>query len=99
MLYAIIGREAEGGSALRPAHREAHLAHVKPLLDQGRLIIAGPRPNIDAAEPGSAGYAGSLIIAEFDDLEAARAWADADPYLAGGVFESAEVHPFLQVLP
>lgn len=99
MLYAILGHEAEGGSALRPSHREAHLKHVRPLLDQGRLVLAGPRPAIDAEEPGAAGYLGSLIVAEFESLAVATEWANADPYLAGGVFESVEVFPFKQVLP
>ena len=99
MLYAILGREAEHGSALRPQHREAHIAHLKILLNQGRLVLAGPRPSIDAEEPGPAGFSGSLIVAEFDDLAAARAWADADPYMIGGVFETADVYPFVQVFP
>ena len=99
MLYMILGHEADEGSARRPAHRGAHLAHVKPLLDQGRLVLAGPRPRIDAEEPGAAGYRGSLIVAEFDDLAAARKWAQADPYLAGGVFERVEVEPFVRSLP
>lgn len=99
MLYMILGHEADGGSGLRPSHREAHLKHVRPLLDQGRLILAGPRPAIDAEDPGEAGYLGSLIVAEFDSLADAQAWADADPYLAGGVFKNVEVCAFKQVLP
>lgn len=99
MLYMILGHEAEGGSRLRAGHREAHLARLRALRDEGRLVIAGPRPAIDAEDPGSAGYLGSLVIAEFDDLESARAWAEADPYLTGGVFSRVEVTPFVRSLP
>ncbi len=99
MLYMILGHEAADGSRRRPQYREAHLAHVRPLLAEGRLVIAGPRPRVDAEEPGEAGYRGSLIIAEFEDLAAAEAWAAADPYLTGGVFERVEVCPFVQSLP
>ena len=99
MLYVILGHEAPGGSALRPSHREAHLKHVRPLLEAGRLVLAGPRPAVDADDPGAAGYLGSLIVAEFESLDAATAWANEDPYLAGGVFERVEVFPFKQVLP
>lgn len=99
MLYMILGHEAEDGSSRRPTHRESHLAHVQPLLDQGRLVVAGPRPAIDAEEPGTAGYRGSVIIAEFDDLAAARSWAEADPYLVGGVFGRVDVEPFVRSLP
>lgn len=81
--------------ALRPAHRERLVA----LRDAGRLLVAGPIPAIEAEDPGPAGFSGSLVIAEFPSLAEARAWADADPYVAGGVYARVEVAPFLRVLP
>lgn len=99
MLYMILGREAEGGLERRSASREAHLARLHALADEGRLLLAGPLPTIDAEDPGPAGFAGSLVVAEFDDLQAARDWAESDPYLHAGAWTGAEVHPFKAVLP
>jgi len=79
--------------------RPDHLARVTQLKDEGRLILAGPHPAIDSEDPGPAGFTGSLVVAEFDSLEAAQAWADADPYNAAGVYESVTVKPFRKVLP
>jgi len=84
---------------LRAKTRAAHLKYVQRLVDQGRLVLAGPHPAIDCPEPGPAGFSGSLIIAEFESLEEARAWADSDPYLSAGVFAEVDVKPFVQVLP
>ncbi len=99
MWYAIISQDAEGTLALRMANRPAHLARVQELLDQGRLLLAGPHPAVDTEDPGEAGFTGSLIVAEFDSLEAAQAWADADPYVINGVHKSLKVKPFKKVLP
>ncbi|MCK7595210.1 YciI family protein [Pseudomarimonas salicorniae] len=99
MWYLILGRDAPGSLEHRLRERPAHLARLKALVDQGRLLVAGPLPTIDAEDPGPAGFAGSAIIAEFDSLETARAWADADPYLAAGVYTGVEVMPFRRVLP
>jgi uncharacterized protein YciI len=99
MLYAIIGRDAPGALAKRRVVRPAHLERVHSLVQAGRLLVAGPLPAIDAPDPGPAGFAGSLIVAEFESLEAARAWIDADPYVTDGVFASVEVHPFVKVAP
>lgn len=99
MWYAIEGRDGADGSGKRGAARDAHLARLHALRDEGRLLVAGPCPAIDADDPGPAGFSGSIVIARFESLEAARAWADADPYVAGGVYESVEVRPFRKVLP
>ena len=99
MLYMILGRDVPDSQQLRRATRPAHLARVQALQDEGRLFCAGPLPAIDSADPGPAGFLGSLIVAEFADLEAARTWADADPYRAAGVYASVEVLPYLKVLP
>jgi uncharacterized protein YciI len=99
MLYAIMGRDAPDSLALRAAARPAHLARLLELKDAGRLVLAGPHPVADTPEPGPAGMAGSLIIAEFASLAAARDWANSDPYVTQGIFASVEVRPFLQVLP
>jgi len=99
MLYMIVGRDAEDGLSRRGVAREAHLARINALLDEGRLVLAGPLPKIDAADPGPAGFAGSLIVAEFASLAVARDWAAADPYLNCGAWVDTEVHPFKQVLP
>jgi uncharacterized protein YciI len=98
-LYALIARDGEDSLRRRLAVREAHLARVRELLDEGRLVVAGPFPAVDADEPSAAGFAGSLIVAEFDTLEQAREWFGQDPYVTGGVFVSYEVRPFIQVLP
>lgn len=99
MWYAIVGLDNEHSLASRQSARPAHVARLKQLLEEGRLLLAGPFPAIDAEDPGPAGFEGSLIIAEFQDLEAARAWADADPYLAAGVYREVSVRPFRQTLP
>jgi len=99
MLYAIRGRDFPGSLSKRTASRPAHLARLQTLRDEGRLVLAGPHPAEDSPEPGPSGMTGSLIVAEFASLEAARAWAEADPYVAAGVFADVEVLPFLKVLP
>lgn len=99
MLYVIIGRDVPDSLPLRRRVREAHLARIGELVAAGRVAIAGPCPAIDSGTPGDAGFTGSVIIAEFDSLEAARAWTAADPYVTEGVFASFEVRPFLKVLP
>ena len=99
MWYAIYSRDRENVLAARLDARPAHVARLQDLLQQGRLLLAGPRPAIDSADPGPAGFQGSLVVAEFDSLEQAQAWADADPYVAAGVYGSVEVSPFNQVLP
>lgn len=99
MLFAIYGRDAPQSLAPRRASRDAHLARVRQLQSEGRLVIAGPHPAIPTAEPGEAGYTGSLIIAEFAGLAEARSWAEEDPYLAAGAWQAVDVRPFLQVLP
>lgn len=99
MLYAIIGEDVTDSLPKRRAARPAHLARLQALQDEGRLLLAGPFPAIDAVDPGEAGFTGSLIVAEFDSLEAARAWAEADPYVAAGVYAETRVRPFKQVFP
>lgn len=99
MYYAIRGADAEGSQERRRAARPAHLARLKQLQDEGRLLLAGPFPAVDSNDPGPAGYTGSLVVAEFDSLAAARTWADADPYVAAGVYAGVEVRPFRKVLP
>lgn len=99
MWYAIEGYDAEGALPQRLAARPAHLARLTALKDEGRLLLAGPCPAIDAEDPGQAGFSGSIVIAEFDSLESARAWAQADPYVEAGVYARVEVRPFRKVLP
>jgi uncharacterized protein YciI len=99
MLYAILGEDRPGSLALRRAARPAHLKRLEDLRDTGRLVLAGPHPAIDAADPGDAGFSGSLVVAEFASLADAQAWADADPYATEGVFARVIVKPFRQVLP
>lgn len=99
MLYFINGRDTDDSLPARAASREQHVARIRALLEAGRLVLAGPMPAIDAEDPGPAGFTGSLIVAEFDSLDEARAWADADPYVGSGAWESVDVRPFLQVLP
>jgi uncharacterized protein YciI len=99
MLYALLGEDAPGSLAKRLAVRAAHLERLKALQDAGRLILAGPCPAIDSPDPGPAGYSGSLIVAEFDSLAEAEAWAAADPYVTEGVFVRNTVRPFRKVLP
>jgi hypothetical protein len=99
MYYAISGRDVADSLARRQTARPAHLERLELLKNQGRLLLAGPYPAIDAEDPGAAGYSGSLIVAEFDSLETARAWADSDPYVAAGVYAEVSVKPFRKVLP
>lgn len=99
MWYAIIGTDRENSLAARLESRPAHLARLQALAAQGRLKLAGPLPAIDAEDPGPAGFTGSLVVVEFPDLAAAREWAEADPYLAAGVYVRVEVRPFRPVLP
>lgn len=98
-LYALIGRDREDSLDARMRVRSEHLARVRELLAEGRLVLAGPFPRIDADEAGQAGFNGSLIVAEFDTLEDATGWIEQDPYVTSGVFSSYEVQPFMQVLP
>lgn len=97
MLYAIICEELPGALEKRLANRSTHVARLKQLQGEGRLILAGPHPLIDAEDPGPAGFAGSLIVAEFASREAAIAWASEDPYCTAGVFSSVNVKPFKRV--
>ncbi len=99
MWYAIISEDVENSLAKRRAVRADHLARLTALIDEGRLLIAGPHPAIDAPDPGPAGFSGSLVVAEFASLEDARAWADEDPYVAAGVYDKVTVKPYLKVLP
>lgn len=99
MLYAIVGQDVPNSIEMRLAARPAHLSRLNDLDAAGRLVLAGPFPSIDSPDPGPAGFSGSLIVAEFDSLNAAQAWADADPYIAAGVYASVSVRPFKQVFP
>ncbi|MDX1633398.1 MAG: YciI family protein [Marinobacter sp.] len=99
MYYAIISEDVENSLPLRQSARPAHLQRLEDLKGQGRLLVAGPHPAIDSENPGDAGFTGSLVVAEFDSLEAAKLWADADPYLAAGVYKTVTVKPFKVVLP
>ncbi|MED5238283.1 MAG: YciI family protein [Pseudomonadota bacterium] len=99
MLYAIISQDVADSLPLRKQARADHLARLESLRDQGRLVLAGPHPAIDSDDPGEAGFTGSLVVAEFDSLEAAQQWADADPYIAAGVYAGVVVKPFKKVLP
>lgn len=99
MWYAILSEDVPNSAELRAGARSAHLARVQILVDQGRLLVAGPHPAIDAVDPGTAGFTGSLIIADFPSREAAKQWADDDPYVAAGVYSRIVVKPFKVVLP
>lgn len=99
MYYAIISEDVSDSLAARQSARPAHLERLQELKRQGRLLLAGPHPAIDCSDPGEAGFTGSLVVAEFDSLAEARAWADADPYVAAGVYAAVTVKPFLKVLP
>ena len=99
MWYAILGTDVPDSLEKRGAARPAHLARLQQLQAEGRMLLAGPFPAIDAEDPGSAGFSGSLIVAEFASLAEAQAWADADPYVAAGVYASVSVKPFRKVLP
>lgn len=99
MLYAIVGQDVSNSLNLRLAARPAHVDRLQVLQQAGRLLLAGPFPAIDGNDPGSAGFSGSLIVAEFDTLAAAQAWADADPYVTAGVYADVSVKPFKKVFP
>ena len=99
MLYAIIATDVSDSLAQRRTTRPLHLARLEALRNEGRLVIAGPHPAIDSTDAGEAGFTGSLVVAEFDSLEDARTWADADPYVAAGVYANVQVKPFIKVLP
>ncbi len=99
MWYAIEGYDVDGSLPRRLAARAEHLARLVTLREQGRLLLAGPCPSIDAEDPGPAGFSGSIVIAEFESLEAAEAWAQDDAYVAQGVYARVQVRPFLKVLP
>ena len=99
MYYAIYAKDNENTLEARLSARPAHLERLNSLVDQGRLLVAGPFPAVDSEDPGPAGFTGSLIIAEFDSLEDAQVWADQDPYIAAGVYKEIEVKPYKKVLP
>ncbi len=99
MLYAIISQDVDQSLERRKSAREQHIERLLELKRGGRLILAGPHPAIDSEDPGPAGFTGSLVIAEFDSLEAAQSWAASDPYVGGGVYEWVIVKPFKKVLP
>jgi uncharacterized protein YciI len=99
MWYAIISEDVENSLDERLKARPAHVARLKALLADGRLLVAGPHPSIDAEDPGEAGYSGSLVVVDFPSLDEARAWADVDPYVAAGVYAKVIVKPFRKVLP
>ena len=97
MWYAIVSQDIENSLPLRKQARPAHLQRLQALQDQGRLLTAGPLPAIDSEDPGEAGFTGSVVIADFASLEAAKTWADADPYVDAGVYQSVSVKPFKKV--
>jgi uncharacterized protein YciI len=99
MLYTFVCQDVENSLDKRLGVRPAHVERLVKLQEQGRLVAAGPNPAIDSDDPGPAGFSGSIIIAEFDSLKAAQFWADADPYIEAGVYESVTVKPFKMVLP
>jgi len=99
MLYMIYAQDTPDSLPLRQQHRPAHLQRLTQLQSEGRLLLAGPLPAIDAVDPGEAGYSGSLIIAEFDSLQAATTWANDDPFVHAGVYGNVSVNPFRKTLP
>jgi uncharacterized protein len=99
MFYVIVGTDVADSTERRLGARSAHLERLNKLKDECRLLLAGPFPAIDAVDPGPAGFSGSLIVAEFESLEEAKAWAEADPYVAADVYASVSVKPFRKVLP
>jgi len=99
MLYAIISEDIPDSLSLRAKARPDHIARLNELREQGRLILAGPHPAIDSNDPGPAGFTGSLVVAEFASLKLAQEWADADAYVAAGVYANVSVKPFKHVLP
>ena len=99
MLYAIIAQDVENSLKDRLAARPKHLERLTALQELGRLVLAGPHPAVDSEDPGENGFSGSLVVAEFENLEAAKAWADADPYVTAGVYANVTVKPFKKVFP
>lgn len=99
MYYAIVSEDIENSTPRRREARTDHLARLEALKSEGRLMLAGPCPAIDSDDPGPAGFSGSVVIAEFDSLDTAKQWADADPYVAAGVYKAVSVKPFKKVLP
>lgn len=99
MIYMIVSEDNENSLPLRVQARPAHLARLEILQEQGRLLLAGPNPAVDSEDPGEAGFSGSLIVARFDSLDAAREWAEKDPYVAAGIYRTVSVKPFRQVFP
>jgi uncharacterized protein YciI len=99
MWYAIISQDVENSLEKRLSARPAHIERLQTLKAEGRLLIAGPHPAIDSEDPGTEGFTGSLVVAEFDSLTTAQAWADEDPYMAAGVYKQVIVKPFKKVLP
>ncbi len=99
MLYAIFGNDVPDSLEKRKIARPAHIARLQTLQDEGRLLLAGPFPAVDAIDPAAAGFSGSLIVAEFASLEAAQAWANADPYVSGGVYAQVAVRAFKKTFP
>lgn len=99
MWYAIIGQDVPNSLEKRIAVRPSHVARLQELQSQGRLLLAGPFPAVDAMEPGAAGFSGSLIVAEFASLDSAQDWANADPYVAAGVYAGVRVQPFRKTFP
>lgn len=99
MYYVLICHDLPDTLAQRQAARPDHLVRLNALIDAGRLLVAGPCPAIDTPVPGDAGFTGSVVIAEFESLQAARSWADADPYIAAGVYDHVDIKPFIKALP
>lgn len=99
MYYTISSEDVENSLPLRQTARPAHVERLQQLKAEGRLLLAGPHPAIDSPDPGEAGFSGSLVVAEFDSLGAAQAWADSDPYVEAGVYRKVTVKPFHVVLP
>jgi uncharacterized protein YciI len=99
VLYAIISEDVEDSLGKRMSARPAHLKRLQVLQDEGRLVLAGPHPAVDSDNPGEAGFTGSLVVAEFDNLQAAQQWADSDPYNDAGVYAKVTVKPFKKVFP
>lgn len=99
MFYVIYSEDVENSLSLRLSVRDQHIARLKDLQEQGKLLLAGPCPAIDSEAPDEAGFTGSLIVAEFDSLVAAQSWADRDPYISAGVYKRVTVKPYIKVLP
>lgn len=99
MYYSIYSEDYADSQAQRASAREQHMAYIEVLLNEGRLLLAGPHPKVDSEDPGPEGFSGSLIVAEFESLEAAQLWADNDPFALAGVFEKTTVKPFKKIIP